>query len=75
MRLPALTSAVRGALLRRGTCCIAVHSEEQGKLGEGRARRLARQIGGQAKNLIFKVIPEEQQANLPVGLIFSETHP
>lgn len=75
MQLPAITSAVRGALMRGGICRIAVHNEKQRRLGKGRARRLARQIGGQAKNLIFEVISVEQQANLPIGLIFAESHP
>lgn len=70
----ALIDAVFQALRGGGVCRIAVHSEEQAEAGDELATRLAFQIGGRAKDLTFKVISEEQQANLPVGLIFAETH-
>lgn len=61
-----LSAGVREALERGIPCKVAVHSEAQAELGRRAAERMSR-CG--AKNLIFRVIPENEQGQYPIGAI------
>jgi len=64
-----LAQGVRGALQRGSAVRIAVHSEAQAELGRRSAKRLVSQVGGDAQDLTFEVIPEAEQEQYPIGAV------